>query len=140
MLLPRSFSIVFTRLLRDTGRCTLHTITPDFTERHNTMFISLAHASETGAEAAAGNPVLSMLPLLLIILVFYFMVIRPQTKRIEAHRKVIAELNKGDKIVTAGGIIGTISKVVNDEEVRIKIADGIEVTVVRATIMMRRDS
>ncbi|MDD9899975.1 MAG: preprotein translocase subunit YajC [Alphaproteobacteria bacterium] len=104
------------------------------------MFISLAHASETGAEAAAGNPVLSMLPLLLIILVFYFMVIRPQTKRIEAHRKVIAELNKGDKIVTAGGIIGTISKVVNDEEVRIKIADGIEVTVVRATIMMRRDS
>ncbi len=107
------------------------------------MFISPAFAQEAAdatATAAAGSPGLfmSMLPLLLILFIFYIMVIRPQNKRMTEHRAMLQALTKGDKVVTAGGIVGTVSKMINDDEVLVEIANGVQVSVVRHTIMMKK--
>ena len=103
------------------------------------MFISPAFAQDaTDAAAAAPNPLMSMLPILLIVIVFYFMVIRPQSKRIQEHRNLIQNLQKGDKVVTGGGFIATVVKLSGDDEIILKLADGVEVTAVRSTIMAKK--
>ncbi len=107
------------------------------------MFISPAFAQEATDAAtatAAGAPGLfmSMLPLILILFIFYIMVIRPQNKRMTEHRAMLQALTKGDKVVTAGGIVGTVSKMINDDEVLVEIANGVQVSVVRHTIMMKK--
>jgi len=105
------------------------------------MFISPAFAAETAAAgdtATGGASMMSLLPILLIMLVFYFMVIRPQTARMADHRKMVKDLKKGDKVVTGGGVIATVVKNDAEDEITLKIADGIEVTALRSTIMMLR--
>ena len=106
------------------------------------MFIKPAFA-ETAAvtgEVAQGSMLTSMLPLLLILGVFYIMVIRPQNKRLQEHRKMITELKKGDRIVTGGGLIGKVKKVTEgSDEVSVELSDGVEVNVLRSTIMMLKD-
>ncbi len=112
------------------------------------MFITPAWAQEaaevaTGtAEAASGSPgiLVTMMPLVLIFFVFYLMVIRPQNKRIIDHRKMMQNLQKGDKIVTGGGLVATVKKVLNDDEVLIELNHGVEVVAVRQTIMTVRES
>jgi len=81
----------------------------------------------------AGSGLASLAPLLLIIVIFYFLLIRPQQKRMKAHRGMIDELKKGDKIITAGGIIGTIHDVTEDV-VKLNIADKVRITIKRDTI------
>ncbi len=110
------------------------------------MFISPAFAQEAASDAAAtaatgdgAGFLMSMLPLLLIFFVFYVMVIRPQNKRIIEHRQMINNLQKGDKVVTGGGIVATVKKLVGDDEVVLEIADGVEVTAMRHTLMMKKD-
>lgn len=106
------------------------------------MFISPAFAQEAtdAAAATAAQPgiFMSMLPLILILFIFYIMVIRPQNKRMSEHRAMLQALAKGDKVVTAGGIVGTVVKLVNDDEVTVEIANGVQVDVVRHTIMMKK--
>lgn len=106
------------------------------------MFISPAFAQEatdaTAAVAAQPSMLMSMLPLVLILFIFYIMVIRPQNKRMSEHRAMLQALAKGDKVVTAGGIVGTVVKLVNDDEVTVEIANGVQVDVVRHTIMMKK--
>lgn len=112
------------------------------------MFITPAWAEEaaevaTGtADVAAGSPgiLVTMMPLVLIFFVFYLMVIRPQNKRIIDHRKMMQNLQKGDKIVTGGGLVATIKKVLNDDEVLIDLGHGVEAVAVRQTIMTVRES
>ncbi|CCQ73035.1 preprotein translocase subunit YajC [Magnetospira sp. QH-2] len=97
------------------------------------MFFSPAYAQ--AAPAAGGGDLISgLLPMVLIFAVFYFLLIRPQQKRAKEHKGMLAALRRGDKIVTNGGIIGTISKVVSDEEVTVEIAEGIKVRIMRAMI------
>lgn len=106
------------------------------------MLISPAFAQEAGDAAAAGeapNFLMSMLPLLLIFLVFYVMVIRPQNKRMVEHRRTINELKKGDKVVTGGGMVAKVVKLHGEDEVVLEIAHGVEVTVLKQTIMMLRN-
>jgi len=93
-------------------------------------FIPSAHAA---AGEAPGAGIVSLMPLILIIVIFYFLLIRPQQKRMKAHQSMIAELKKGDKVVTAGGIIGTVQDV-SEDTVRVDIADKVRVTVKRDTI------
>ncbi len=102
------------------------------------MFISPAFAADTAA--AAGEPGLlsSFLPLLLVFAIFYFLIIRPQNKRMAEHRRMIDNLKRGDKVVTAGGIIATVKKLINDDEVQLELADGVTVTAVRSTLMANR--
>ncbi len=96
------------------------------------MFVSPAYA-----QAATGGGLESLqsfLPLVLIFVVFYFLLIRPQQKRQKEHREMINALRRGDRVVTAGGIIGTVAKVVSDTEVSVEIAEGVRVRVVRSSI------
>jgi preprotein translocase subunit YajC len=76
---------------------------------------------------------MQLLPLLFIVLIFYFLLIRPQQRRMKAHQEMIANLKRGDVVVTSGGMIGKI-KSVADDEVRVELAPNMEVRVVRGTI------
>jgi preprotein translocase subunit YajC len=73
-------------------------------------------------------------PLILIFVIMYFLLIRPQQKKVKEHQAMIAALRRGDEIVTAGGLIGKISKVKDDTEVEVELTTGMKVRVVRATI------
>jgi preprotein translocase subunit YajC len=97
------------------------------------MFISEAFAQAAGG-GGGGNAFQAFLPLILIFIVFYFLLIRPQQKKIKQHRELLDGIRRGDKVITGGGIIGTISKVDNDNEVTVEIAKDVKVKVQRATI------
>ena len=73
------------------------------------------------------------IPLILIFVIFYFFLIRPQQKKVKEHRAMVENLKKGDKVVTSGGITGTITKVVDNDKVEVEIADNITVEVIRGT-------
>jgi len=94
--------------------------------------------SALAAGEAAGGGIASLIPLVLIIVIFYFLLIRPQQKRLKAHQSLISELKKGDKVVTSGGIIGSIHDV-SEDTVRVEIADKVRVTVKRDTITSLAD-
>ncbi|MGD9841939.1 MAG: preprotein translocase subunit YajC [Steroidobacteraceae bacterium] len=95
-------------------------------------FISTAAAQTTGA-AAQPNPIMSMLPLLLIFVVFYFMLIRPQSKRAKEHKAMLATLESGTEIATAGGVIGKVMEV-GEHFVTVEIASNVLVKIQRNTI------
>jgi preprotein translocase subunit YajC len=105
------------------------------------MLISSAWAQEAGGEAAAdpaaGSPLggLEMfVPLILIFVVFYFLLIRPQQRKMKAHRALVAGVRRGDRVVTQGGILGTVTKVLGDTEVLVEIAEGVRVRVMKHTL------
>ncbi|MEM8774843.1 MAG: preprotein translocase subunit YajC [Pseudomonadota bacterium] len=75
-------------------------------------------------------------PLILIFAIMWFLLIRPQQKKIKEHQAMVAALRRGDQVVTAGGMIGKVTKVKDDEEVEVEIASGVKVRVKRATISM----
>jgi preprotein translocase subunit YajC len=93
------------------------------------MFVSPAFAQAGGDLAGAGAGVMQFLPLILIFVVFYFLLIRPQQKKLKQHRDMLAAIRRGDRIVTGGGIIGTVNKVIDDNEVLVEIAEGVRVRV-----------
>jgi preprotein translocase subunit YajC len=77
-------------------------------------------------------------PLILIFVIMYFLLIRPQQKKVKEHQAMVAALRRGDEIVTAGGLIGKITKVKDDAEVEVELSDGVKVRVVRPTISQVR--
>ena len=93
------------------------------------MFISEAMAAEGGS-----GFLIQIAPLVLIFAVFYFLLIRPQQKKMKDHRSMVAALSKGDKIVTAGGLMGTIAKIEDERIASVEIAENVKVKVVRSTI------
>jgi preprotein translocase subunit YajC len=95
------------------------------------MFISPAFAQAGGAP---GGGMMEFLPLILILVVFYFLLIRPQQKRAKEHKAMVAAVKRGDQVVTAGGILGKVTKVESGEEVVVEIADGIRVNIVASTL------
>ncbi len=99
------------------------------------MWINPAYAQDAAAVGGAGAMVMQLLPLILIFAVFYFLLIRPQQKKMKEHRTMLSALKRNDKVVTAGGIVGTVTKVRDDsDEVEVEIAPNVRVTVVRGTI------
>jgi preprotein translocase subunit YajC len=97
------------------------------------MFISQALAQEAG-NAAGPGALGAFLPIILIFVVFYFLLIRPQQKKMKQHKEMLAAIRRGDRIVTGGGIVGTVSKVIDDNEVQVEIAEGVRVRVHRGLI------
>ncbi|MGK9165014.1 preprotein translocase subunit YajC [Inquilinus limosus] len=98
------------------------------------MFISEAYAQAADPGAAGGAGLLvQFAPLILIFVVFYFLLIRPQQKRAKEHRDMLAALRRGDRIVTGGGIVGTVQKVA-DDELTVEIAENVRVKVIRSTV------
>ena len=95
------------------------------------MIITPAYAQAAGG---AGDGFATLLPLVLIFVVFYFLLIRPQQKRAKNHRAMLSAIRRGDKVVTGGGIMGTVTKVVNEDEVAVEIAEGIKIRVQRGLI------
>ncbi len=99
------------------------------------MLLSSAFAQDAAPAAAAGpDAMLQFLPIILIFVVFYFLLIRPQQKKLKTHKEMLGALRRGDRVVTGGGIIGTITKVVDDNEVLLEIAEGVRVRVQRPMI------
>ena len=74
------------------------------------------------------------IPLILIFVIFYFLLIRPQQKRVAEHKLMISNLTRGDTVVTAGGIVGKISRIIDEEKAELEIADNINVKIIRSTI------
>jgi preprotein translocase subunit YajC len=98
------------------------------------MWISPAYAQDAAA-GGTGAIVMQLLPLILIFAVFYFLLIRPQQKKMKDHRAMLQALKRNDKVITGGGILGTITKVRDDsDEVEVELAPGLRVTVLRGTI------
>ncbi len=100
------------------------------------MFISTAYAqAAAGAPGGGMESLMSLAPLVLIFVVFYFLLIRPQQKKLKEHKGMLDALRRGDRVVTGGGIIGTVVKVGNNEDdVTVEIAEGVRVRVLRGTI------
>jgi len=97
------------------------------------MLISAAYAQGTGIFDNQST-LIQFLPLVLIFVVFYFLLIRPQQRKAKDHKTMLDALRRGDRVVTGGGIIGTVARVENPEEVTVDIADGVRVRVLRSTI------
>ena len=95
------------------------------------MFVTPAYAQAAGG---AGSAIASFVPLILIFAIMYFLLIRPQQKKIKEHQKMVQALRRGDQIVTQGGLIGKVSKVKDDGELEVEIAEGVKVRVVRNTV------
>jgi len=113
-------------------------ITPAFAD---TVAAGAANAAAATADAPtgiAGILASPAMPVILVVIFFYFMIIAPQNKRAKEHRNMIAGLQKGDKVVTGGGLIATVKKVVSDEEVVLELSEGVQVHALRSTIMSKR--
>ena len=98
------------------------------------MFISPAFAQAAGGAAGGGSMLTQLMPLVLIFAVFYFLLIRPQQKKAKEHKAMIAAVRRGDKVVTAGGIMGKVTKVYDDDRAAVEIADGVKIEVVQSTL------
>lgn len=102
------------------------------------MLITSAYAQTAGDGGGAASDfqtqLLTYAPLFLIMVVFYLLLIRPQQQKAKELRQQQSALRRGDRIVTAGGVIGTVARVVNDDELEVQIAEGVRVRVVRSTI------
>jgi preprotein translocase subunit YajC len=97
------------------------------------LLISQAHA-QAAAAAPQGPGMLNFIILPLMIVVFYFLLIRPQQKKMKEHRAMVEALRRGDQVVTSGGIVGKVSKVQEDNMVEVEIAEGVKVKVIKHTI------
>ncbi len=95
------------------------------------MFVTPAYAQAAGGGAGGA---ISFIPILLIFAIMYFLMIRPQQKKMKEHAAMVAALRRGDQVVTQGGIIGKVTKVIDDNELEVEIAQGVKVRVVRATV------
>ena len=96
------------------------------------MFISPAFAQ--AAEPAAQNPLIGFIPFILIFVIFYFFLIRPQMQARKKHMEMVSNVRRGDVVVTQGGIIGKVTKVLEGDELMVEIADNVNVKVVKNTL------
>ena len=82
----------------------------------------------------SGSGFAQFIPLILIFVIFYFFLIRPQQKKIKSHKSMVASLKRGDEVITSGGIVGRIEKVHDDDKVDLSISENVNVTVIKSTI------
>ena len=96
------------------------------------MLITPAYAQGTGG---GGLEVYSgLLPILLIFVIMYFLILRPQQKRVKQHQEMVKNLRRGDSVVTNGGTVGKVTKVVDDDQIEIEIAQGVRVRQLRSMV------
>ncbi len=94
-----------------------------------------AFIAQSSSPAPAGpNPIASFIPLILIFVIMYFLIIRPQRQQAQRHRDMVANLRRGDTVVTSGGLIGKVSKVVDENELQLEVAEGVKVRAIRGMI------
>lgn len=101
------------------------------------MFVTSAWAQAAPAAPSGGADLLSnslLIPMVLVFVIMYFLILRPQQKRVKAHQEMIKNVRRGDTIVTAGGIIAKVTKVTDDTEIQVEIADNVRARLSRAMI------
>jgi len=98
------------------------------------MFVTPAFAQGGLLGGGSDNMLVSLLPFVLIIVIMYFLVLRPQQKRVREHQELVKNLRRGDTVVTSGGLVGKVTKVVDDEQIEVEIADGVRVRQVRSMV------
>lgn len=98
------------------------------------MFVTPAFAQATGG-AAGPDMLMSILPFILIFVIMYFLIIRPQRTQMKKRQEMLGNVRRGDTVVTGGGIVGKVLKVVDDNEVEVEIAEGVRIRVLRSTLM-----
>jgi len=81
-----------------------------------------------------GQGIAQFIPLILIFVIFYFFLIRPQQKRVKDHKSMVENLKRGDEIITSGGILGTVDKIMEDDRAEVIIGDNVKVQIIRSTI------
>ncbi|MEQ9144895.1 MAG: preprotein translocase subunit YajC [Parvibaculaceae bacterium] len=96
------------------------------------MFITPAYA-ETAA-GGGGDFLITVFPFVIVFAIIYFLIIRPQQKRAKEHQQMVAAVRRGDEVVTAGGIVGKVSKVGEGDDIQVEIAEGVKVKVLKATL------
>ncbi len=95
------------------------------------MLITPAYAQSVGGD---GGMLMSLLPFILIFVIMYFLILRPQQKRVKQHQEMVKSLRRGDTVVTSGGLIGKVTKVVDDEQIEVELADGVRARQMRQMI------
>jgi preprotein translocase subunit YajC len=100
------------------------------------MFITPAFAQGFFGGGANGNSsmIIQFMPLILIIIIMYFLILRPQQRKVKMHQEMVKALRRGDTVVTNGGLVGKVTKVVDDQHIEIEISDGVRVRHLRASV------
>ena len=100
------------------------------------MFISpaFAQAGPFGLSGDSSSMIVQFMPLILIIVIMYFLILRPQQQRMKRHQEMVKALRRGDSVVTNGGLVGKVTKVVDDEQIEVEIADGVRVRQLRSMV------
>ncbi len=98
------------------------------------MFITPANAQGFFGGGDGGGGLGAFAPIILIFVVFYFLLIRPQQKKVKQHREMLGLVKRGDRVLTGGGIIGTVTRIKDNDELVIEIADGVKISVMRGTL------
>ena len=98
------------------------------------MFVTPAFAQGAGAAGGAGDIFMSLVPFVFILVIMWVLVIRPQRQRQKAHEELVKSLRRGDTVVTSGGLVGKVAKVVDDDQLEVEIADGVKVRQMRSMI------
>lgn len=96
------------------------------------MFISQAWAQAAGG--GSSDFLVQLFPLVLIFVVFYFLLIRPQQSKMKAQKEMLGGVKRGDRVVTGGGIIGLVTKVIGENELQVELAEGVRVRIIKQTI------
>jgi preprotein translocase subunit YajC len=96
------------------------------------MFVTPAFAQ--GGIADSSNLMFQILPFVLIFVIMYFLILRPQQKRVKEHQELVRNLRRGDTVVTSGGVVGKVTKVVDDEQIEMEIADGVRIRQMRQMV------
>jgi len=104
------------------------------TEIEDRMLISPAYAQSLPFGGGSTDMITSLLPFILIFVIMYFLILRPQQKRVKQHAEMVKNVRKGDTVITSGGLVGRVTKVVDDDQVEIEVADGVRVRQMRSMV------
>ncbi len=97
------------------------------------MFVTPAFA-QASPFFGGDNMLVQLLPFVLIFVIMYFLILRPQQKRTKDHQELVKNLRRGDTVITSGGLVGKVTKVVDDDQIEVEIADGVRVRQVRSMV------
>jgi len=97
------------------------------------MFVTPAYA-QSALGGGGGDILMSILPFLLIFVIMYFLIIRPQRTQMKKREEMLKNVRRGDQVITGGGVIGKVTKVIDDAELEVEISDGVKVRLVRSLI------
>ena len=98
------------------------------------MFITPAFAQTPSILGGDGNMLISLLPFVLIFVIMYFLILRPQQRRVKQHQELVKNVRRGDTVITSGGLIGKVTKVIDDDQIEVEISDDVRVRQLRTMI------